>query len=318
MIDKLFVRIIFILIACLIFSNHAFAGLLADKTLLDSTLKAERWQIDGQVSYSLATETLTGTPGNMKWVSIADAGIDYFTYLNIPLRITYGLAEGLTFRLVLPYAIFNGKTKAGQKSSTSGLGNIEFETVYSFLKESTSTPSLSALLNIKGGTGKKMADIASSEGIIGSRSTDITLGLVAMKSIAALKTKLFLGYVMTTPYLERPTGSTTDFTINLTDQVLYALGIYLPMTDALEIGGELSGATSLGKEQWSAGGTTIDISNSNRDYLMFTPLLAYQVSDAMSIRGSADFVLSKSMATTINIWDLLKFTTYSVGATFNF
>jgi len=306
-----------ILIACLIFSNSAFAGLLADKTLLDNTIKAESWQIDCQISYSIATQTLTGTPGNMQWKSLSDVGIDYFTYLNLPIKITYGLAQGLSFRLVVPYALFSGKTKAGQTSTSNGLGNIEFEGLYSFLKESSNFPSLAALLNVKAGTGKKMSEIATGEGMIGTRSTDITLGFVSEKNIGKAKAKAFLGYLMTTPYKERPSGSATDFDINLTDQVLYALGVYYPMTGELEIGGEVWGATSLAKEQWSAGGATMDISNSNRDYLMFTPLLAYHLSDAMSIRGSADFVLSKSMATTMSIWDLLKFTTYSVGASFN-
>lgn len=317
MIDKLFVRIIFILIACLIFSNLSFAGLLADKTLLDSTLRADKWQIDGQVSYSLATETLTGTPGNMKWISISDAGIDYFTYLNIPIKISYGLAENFSVRLVLPFASFNGKSKTGPKSSASGLGNVEIEGLYSFLNESVNRPALSALLNIKGGTGKKLADLAADEGYVGSRSTDITLGLVAMKSMAAFKTKLFLGYLMTTPYKEKTSSTSPDMDVNLTDQMLYALGGYLPLTTEWTLGGELWGAVSLGKEQWSLGGVTADINNSNRDYLMLTPSIYYTISDKMQIRGSADFVLSKSMATTVSIWDLLKFTTYSVGASFN-
>jgi hypothetical protein len=253
----------------------------------------------------------------MKWISISDAGIDSMTYLNIPVRITYGLSESLSVRLVLPYAMFNSKSKSGQKSSASGFGNVEIEGLYSLLNESANRPVLSALLNVKIGAGKKLADLAAEEGYVGSRSTDITLGLAAMKSVAAFKTKLFLGYLMTTPYKEKTSSTSPDIDVNLTDQLLFDLGIYLPLTAEWTLGGELWGATSIGKEQWSLGGVTTDIDNSIRDYMILTPLLSYNVSDKVQIRGSADFVLSKSTATTLSIWDIIKFTTYSIGATVN-
>lgn len=293
--------------------SHAvvLAGGLLDGSILSETVGKGDFQIDTQTSYSIASEVINGM--NAEWQSLSDANVESITYLYIPVRITHGLWENLSLRVTLPYASLNGKLANGMTQSGSGLANIEFEGLLNFIEESANTTSFSALVKVKLGTGKKLSELAIDEVYVGSRSTDVMLAGLMGKRLGDFDGKVLLGYLITSPYSENFYGY--DMDVDITDQIVYSLGLSYPVNSRFEIAGELWGALSMGSENWSILGYNTTVPQSNRDSVIFSPGVTYTVNDDFVLRGNADIVLSKSAAMTLSTTDLFKYNTYTVGGT---
>ncbi|MDD4179049.1 MAG: hypothetical protein PHH14_03260 [Candidatus Margulisbacteria bacterium] len=300
----------------------ASAGMLQDKSVLSEPVPQGKLAFDADVAYSTASDILfmptLSTTVEASWRSLSAAGISSVTYLNVPLRVSYGFADNFSLRLTIPYASFDMKTAAGTETKGSGLANVEVEGLYQFFGDKDN--SFAMLLKYKNGTGKKMSELGTGEAYVGSRSSDLLFAGIGSKAIGPVKGKLLLGYLYTGPYSENLGLGTADIDIKISNQLIYSLALLYSASDQLEFSGEFNGAMSLDKEKWSytsAGVTnSVEFDHSLRDYLTFSPAIAYKFGEQLVVRGSADLLLSKTAAVTLNIWDMYKYNTYKVGLTY--
>ena len=298
-----------ILILLLFFASSALAGMIQDNSILSETIGQGRVQLDTGFSYSTAGEIFNLSGPEPKWISLSDVGLDSVTYSYVPLRITYGLLDNLSLRLTLPYASLEIKPKSGPTTTASGLANVELEGLCKLLRESETSPSIATLLRVKFGTGKKLAELKANEAYVGTRSTDFMLGWIIGKNFGSVDWKMLVGYLMTTPYKEDLGFGNID--VDLTDQIISSFMLAFPLSRQFEVSGEIWLALSQGKEKWDK----TEVDKSNRDSTIFTPAFKYEIADGFVLRGSADLVLSKTPALTLNVQDWYKYTTYTIGAT---
>jgi len=300
----------------LLLSCSVSAGMLSDDSILSKPVSGGKLQIGVGVKYSPITEGLNSNNINdPKWAPLSSASIESATFLSVPVTLTYGFLDNLAVRLVAPYANYGGKYENGQTVSGGGLGNLEMQGLYSFLNESEMAPFIGTLLKVKLGTGKKLSDLTINETYAGSRSTDVSLSGIMRKKLGPVTGEMLLGYKMVNAYKEQLTSNSSEFDIKLPDSILYSFGISAPISDQLELAGELWGEYSVGKEKWNVAGNAIEIEKSQRASVMFTPVVKYKVNDGFTVRGSADIIVSKPAVMTLSIPDMYKANTYSLSAT---
>jgi hypothetical protein len=233
----------------LLLSCSVSAGMLSDDSILSKPVSGGKLQIGIGVNCSPATDMLSASNVNdPKWVSLSTASIESATYLSVPIKLTYGISDNFSMRLVAPYANFNVKAVGGQTTSGSGLANLEIQGLYSFINETETIPNIGALLMVKAGAGKKLADLTVGEAYAGSRSTDVSLSGIMRKKVGSVTGEMLLGYKMVNAYKEQLISNSSEFDIKLPDSILYSFGISAPISDQLELAGELWGEYSVGKE----------------------------------------------------------------------
>ena len=292
------------------------AAMLTDNKILSKPLTQGEFEVDAKVSYSSVSEIVSSVGANPEWISLSDAGIDSISLVEIPVNLTYGVSDAISLRLTLPYASMNSKVPAGTDSSGSGLANVEVAGLWNIVEESDKRPAVSALLDLRMGTGKEMADLSSGELYVGRRSTDLMLAGVVEKDFSILKGQALVGYSLTNPYKE-DIGAGFEFDVNSPDKIVYSLALSSSVADFMSLSGELWGHHASGKETVAADGLSFDIPDSERTSVVFTPSATVSVFNGLTLNGAADLVLSKTAANTYDVYDGIKYNTYTLWGTYN-
>jgi hypothetical protein len=305
-------RIIAVLLLFVFSCSVVYAESVLNGSVLSRPVDRGEFKLDAQVSYSTASEVAMNYPP--EWRPLSDAGIDSINYIYVPIRLTFGLLENLSLRCTIPYASINAELTGGTKQSGSGLANVELEGLMNIINGSPGALSLSGLFKLRLPSGKKLADLATNELYVGTRSMDLLFAGLMSKKLGAFKGSMMLGYLLTNPFTEAIVSG-FDFDVNITDQILYSFALVYPVNPKFEVGGEIWGAFSIGKEQISASGITVDLDYSNRDSIMFTPMFKFRANERFTVNGNIDLILSKTAANSLNSYDLAKLTAFTVGGT---
>ncbi len=141
---------------------------------------------------------------------------------SLSFAVTCGIAQNLDLGVEVPYRFID----FDEGDDVDGIGDVEFTTKYTLVKETEDHPAFAMSFGVKSETGDETKGLGTGE-------IDYSINGILTKKINKITTHLNCGYT----FVGEPDGEDVD------DLMSYAVAVEYPLGEKLNILGEIAGET---------------------------------------------------------------------------